>query len=176
MAGLFHVFGRAKAHSAVAHNSGDLQPRDGSGFRWYLVLVFLSSMGFCSRGRGDLTSFYSGSRLLASPTKVERKGERKNQKKRNNWQNKKGETYENFTQVSSTRSTSFYDWSICHGRYRRSMLIHLLENTVGIDGRHQSIVEINRSTSTVDVGSYKKNWSTVDIDRRRGLILKKLSF
>ena len=62
-----------------------------------------------------------------------------------------------------------HDRSICHGRYRRSMLTHLLQNTVDIYSRswftymksrlisqRPSISEKNRSKSTVDVDSYQQ--------------------
>jgi len=47
----------------------------------------------------------------------------------------------------------FIDRSICHGRYRQSMLIHLLENTVDVDGRCRITYSRIRSISTVDADS-----------------------
>ena len=135
-----------------------LQPRDGSGFRWYLVLVFLSSLFFCSSGRGDLTSLYSGSRLPASPTKMERKGERKNQTKKEQWQNKQGKTYENFTHwgVVDTvdKFVSLVDMS-------RSISTVHADSPTGEYGWHRWSIPIHRSKKSVD------------IDRRCRLIQKK---
>ena len=88
------------------------------------------------------------------------------------------------------------------GRYRQLIRIHLLENTVNIDGGCQftylkirsishrpsiwaknwskSTVDVksyqknNRLITTVDVPSYQKNQLMVDIDRRSGHGLKKI--
>jgi len=40
----------------------------------------------------------------------------------------------NFDRCRRSVDFFFIDWSICHGRYRRSMPIHLLKTTVDIDG------------------------------------------
>jgi len=107
--------------------------------------------------------------------------------------------------VDRSRSISTIDkdlptWKF--GRYRQLIRIHLLENTVNIDGGCQftylkirsishrpsiwaknwskSTVDVksyqknNRLITTVDVPSYQKNQLMVDIDRRSGHGLKKI--
>ena len=87
------------------------------------------------------------------------------------------------------RSVDYFliDRSIGHGRYRRSIRIHLLENTVDIWSTvdfTQKLVEIDRRYGFIPkkIGRYrlsmcpqtKKNRSKVDIDRRSGNGLKKI--
>jgi len=67
------------------------------------------------------------------------------------------------------------DRSICHGRYRRSMLIHLLENTVDIDGRYRftylrirSILTVDSNSPTWKYGRYRiDHWFQTKIGRNR---------
>jgi len=108
-----------------------------------------------------------------------------------------------FPQVSSVRSVGFnrpVGWSRSistvgsvaptgrHGRYRRSVRLHLRRITVDIDGRFgytygelrsiSTVGSVHSTQKSVDIDHIgrliqKKNRSTVDIDRRSGQTLKK---